>query len=454
MPPSHRNNSILSIALLIAACSGGGSSPNSPSGGSNNNPGTPSTLTLASITVTPNPATMLAGATQQFSAAGKDASGNAFAFTPTWGVTASGGSISSTGLFTAGSTAGTFTNTVAASSGSISGSATVTVTVPPVIDVSAISSGKILFTATGSTDPDGVYRMFVMNADGTSRTSVTTQTGNLTAPDIEKVGTGWVIAWARNNQVRVFSSAANVETVYSTFAIADRADIEGNGSRIVYQGVSPPGPPGLNIVIANVGTATSSTAITNLQPGGTSSNNAEWPYFVPGSNRVLYQLSSATPPRHVMNTDGTGDVAVPAPGGVSISHLGIKADGSEFLHAQRMTSYNITTGAIGAINTLKTTTTMLTQLGAMGFAEVPVGTVPGQGSSGTFGLSADWSRDGSKLVFDAIVATAGTGAIRGVAIFTWNLNTNTLALVYGPEPLTASRTNNYNYSMGTPKWVP
>jgi len=87
---------------------------------------------LATITVTPNPATMATGAQQQFTAVGRDAGGNVVPITPVWSVVNGGGTINaSTGLFTAGGTAGTFTNTVRATSGTIFGSATVIVTSPP-----------------------------------------------------------------------------------------------------------------------------------------------------------------------------------------------------------------------------------------------------------------------------------------------------------------------------------
>jgi hypothetical protein len=84
---------------------------------------------LATITVTPNPANVPTGGTQQFSATGRDGTG-AVVPTPglTWSVVASGGSINSAGLFTAGGSTGTFTNTVQATSGSTSGNATVNVT--------------------------------------------------------------------------------------------------------------------------------------------------------------------------------------------------------------------------------------------------------------------------------------------------------------------------------------
>lgn len=82
---------------------------------------------LSSIVVTPNPATLAVGQSQQFTAVGKDASGNVLDFTPVWTVVAGGGTINATGLFVAGGTLGTFANTVKATSGTASGTATVTV---------------------------------------------------------------------------------------------------------------------------------------------------------------------------------------------------------------------------------------------------------------------------------------------------------------------------------------
>ena len=87
---------------------------------------------LATITVTPNPASMATGAQQQFTAVGRDAGGNVVPITPVWSTTNPPGTINaSTGLFTAGTTTGTFSNSVTATQGSISGTATVIVTAPP-----------------------------------------------------------------------------------------------------------------------------------------------------------------------------------------------------------------------------------------------------------------------------------------------------------------------------------
>lgn len=120
---------------------------------------------LATITIAPATVTLASGATQQYTASGTDANGNAVPVTPTWSVAAGGGTISGTGVFTAGSTAGTFTNTVHVAGGAsnaIVATATVTVTtVLPVVtitvkpDVPLVYSGNTQqYTAVG-TDING-----------------------------------------------------------------------------------------------------------------------------------------------------------------------------------------------------------------------------------------------------------------------------------------------------------
>ena len=112
---------------------------------------------LASITLTPSPVSLGVGATQQYTAVGKDAGGNVVAISPTWSVVSGGGTVNATGLFTAGTALGTFTNTVQASSGGITANATVTVTAGPLATITVSPNPKTLaagatqtFTATGA----------------------------------------------------------------------------------------------------------------------------------------------------------------------------------------------------------------------------------------------------------------------------------------------------------------
>ena len=90
---------------------------------------------LASLTLTPNPDTLIVRASQQFTVVGKDASGNVLSIAAAWSVVAGGGTIDNAGVFTAGSTPGTFTNTVKATSGSLSATATVVVKVGPLATI-------------------------------------------------------------------------------------------------------------------------------------------------------------------------------------------------------------------------------------------------------------------------------------------------------------------------------
>ncbi|MDZ7779980.1 MAG: ice-binding family protein [Gemmatimonadota bacterium] len=99
-----------------------------------------------SLTVSPDPQSMLVNSVQEFTATAEDAGGNPVTVTPTWSVEAGGGTIdASTGVFTAGSVGGTFTNTVMATSGTLSGFATVTV-------VAANDPASIL----GAAEPNGI----------------------------------------------------------------------------------------------------------------------------------------------------------------------------------------------------------------------------------------------------------------------------------------------------------
>ena len=112
---------------------------------------------LLTITVTPNPVTLVIGATQTFTAVGRDASGNVVVINPSWSVTAGGGSIpnGTTGLtapFTAGGATGQFDNTVRATQGTIFGTATViVVSTPPPAPIVALGSLNVVGILAGST---------------------------------------------------------------------------------------------------------------------------------------------------------------------------------------------------------------------------------------------------------------------------------------------------------------
>lgn len=113
---------------------------------------------LATIVVTPNPATMATGAQQLFTAVGRDAAGNQILpFNPVWSVVNGGGTVpagatGSTVTFTAGAIPGTFSSTVEARSGTIFDRATVNVTSSsppaPIVNLGTASTYGILAGST------------------------------------------------------------------------------------------------------------------------------------------------------------------------------------------------------------------------------------------------------------------------------------------------------------------
>ncbi|WP_375417156.1 discoidin domain-containing protein [uncultured Hymenobacter sp.] len=130
------------------------------------------TPVLTSLTVTPATASVVSGASQQFTAQGKDQFGNAFATTPTWTVSG-GGTISSGGLFAASTVGGPFT--VTATSGSVKGTASVTVTAPTTtvgpnlalkkpVRVSSLENGQ-QFPGSAAVDGNGGTRWASARAD-------------------------------------------------------------------------------------------------------------------------------------------------------------------------------------------------------------------------------------------------------------------------------------------------
>jgi hypothetical protein len=179
---------------------------------------------LASITVTPNPATMGTGASQQFTAVGADAGGNAVAITPVWSVANGGGTIdASSGRFTAGSTAGTFSNTVRATSGTISGAATVNVT-------------ATLATITVTPDPDttlvnGTQQFSAVGRDASGAVIAFTPTWSV-------VNGGGTI-----NSVSGLFTAGNLGGTFTNTVRATSGTVFGSATVVVTTTAPPPPPP-------------------------------------------------------------------------------------------------------------------------------------------------------------------------------------------------------------------
>ncbi|HKV75111.1 MAG TPA: hypothetical protein VJN95_11370 [Gemmatimonadales bacterium] len=110
---------------------------------------------LTQITVSPGSASIAAGLTRQFSAAGHLSDGAVT--TPTVNWSATGGSITPDGVFTAGATPGSYQVTATDQSGTLTASATVTVTAPVLTQLAVIPASATVhagltqqFTVSGT----------------------------------------------------------------------------------------------------------------------------------------------------------------------------------------------------------------------------------------------------------------------------------------------------------------
>jgi hypothetical protein len=111
--------------------------------------------TLASITLTPTTASVVAGATQQFATVAKLSDGSTTTVGLTW--TATGGSIDAAGKYTAGPTAGQYQVIVANTDRTIADTAAVTVTVPAPVLSSVVLTPASYSLLAGTTKQLAAY---------------------------------------------------------------------------------------------------------------------------------------------------------------------------------------------------------------------------------------------------------------------------------------------------------
>jgi hypothetical protein len=196
---------------------------------------TPVVAPIATITVTPNPATVQVNGVQQFVAVARDAAGVVVPFTPVWSVTNGGGTINSaTGLLTAGAVAGTFTNTVRATSGSIFGTATLIVTSTPP------APAPTPIVDLGAAAPNGIM----------AGTTITCITGGIINADI---------AISPGSTVTGFGPCVVTGTQHLADALAAQAQNDLTAAYNTLMGL--PCPPANNVGTANIGGTTKAAGV-------------------------------------------------------------------------------------------------------------------------------------------------------------------------------------------------
>lgn len=208
---------------------------------------------LATIIVSPNPQSLVVGGTQQYTAVGNDASGNAVAVTPVWSVVAGGGAISAAGVFTAGNTPGTYANTIKATSGSVSGTATVTVTATP-------SAPPPLTTIVVTPNPD------TTQTGATQQFSAVGRDGNGNTVAIAPVWTVVNGGGSIDATTGRFTAGSTAGT-YSNTVKATSGTVSGTATVVVLTTVPPPSPSLINLGAAAPNGIMAGTAVTCVTGG-------------------------------------------------------------------------------------------------------------------------------------------------------------------------------------------
>lgn len=197
--------------------------------------------TLATITVTPNPISLAPGATQQFSAVGKDAGGNVLAINPTWSVTSGGGTIDANGLLTASGAPGSYT--VTATNGSVLGTSDMTISAvaPDVVGDWTLQSidGKVppdTVVHTGTVTVEFLDGVLTLNQDLSYRLlfhSRTTTSGGTVSDTSGSTGT----YTQSGNSVTIHNSANNGDVV-ATVTLPTLSFVD-NGEAFVFVKSTP-----------------------------------------------------------------------------------------------------------------------------------------------------------------------------------------------------------------------
>jgi len=208
--------------------------------------------TVASVVVTPNPASVAAGGTLQFTAVITDSEGNVLNSTPSWSVSG-GGTITQTGLFTAFNIAGTFTITVTCRG--VPGTATVTVTGGPLASIVVTPNPGTMPINTALTYTASGRDAFGNTVPITGTVSWTVVAGGGTVP----VGaTGLTVPF----------TAGSVAATFTNTVRASNGTLAGTATAIVTVG-----PLATIVVTPNPGTMPVNTSLTYTASGRDAGGN-------------------------------------------------------------------------------------------------------------------------------------------------------------------------------------
>ncbi len=214
-----------------------------------------------------------------------------------------------------------------------------------------------------------------------------------------------------------------------------RPSFSPDGKKVAVQALGSSGSD-LNIYVINLDTG-DAERISFLTV------NEESPEWFPGQNKIAYSSFSPSDGLniHVYDLDAGREMLSFEEGAI---HLAISPDGSMIFNPQLVRLYDAATGSL--VSDLRTK--VLAGLNSLGYE--PDTRFPGQAGRGAFPLDADFSPDGSHIVFDGAVERNGT---YGVAIFRMTVAGDEMTLLTGMIGVEPANSNDHNFSQLNPSWL-
>jgi hypothetical protein len=286
-------------------------------------------------------------------------------------------------------------------------------------------------------------------------------------PDVEMTGQGFDLSprklvWTEDGRVVITYPTGETEDVEveGLYAIA-RPSLSPNGRQIAVQATETPfsnetGPEFLTIYVISLATGDwrrLGPIPEQAVPG------YEIPEWLPTGNRIAYwaieddcqtvRIVDATTGETETTIRDDGPTGCFNPNGSTGPrfHIATSENGKRLLIPGQMQVYDVDTGEL--VTDLRAEA--LAGIEAAGYE--PDDRYPGQGNAGVFPLDGAFSPDGTELIFDGAVHRLSDDTF-GLLLMTINLDGSGFSVLEGPIANDPMWSNNNNFSLLTPLWLP
>lgn len=286
-------------------------------------------------------------------------------------------------------------------------------------------------------------------------------------PDVEMMGQGFdmspkKLVWTNDGRVVITYPTGETENVdvEGLYAIA-RPSLSPDGGQIAVQATETPfsnetGPQFLTIYVISLADGDwrrLGPVPEQVVPG------YEVPEWLPTGNRIAYWAveDDCQTVRIVDAITGEAETTIRDDGPTGCFnpdqstgprfHIATSEDGNRLLIPGQMQVYDVDTGEL--VTDLRAEA--LAGLTAAGYE--PDDRYPGQGNAGAFPLDGAFSPDGTELVFDGAVHRLSDDTF-GLLLMKIGIDGTGFSVLEGPVPNDPMWSNNNNFSLLTPLWLP